>query len=169
MAKNYDSFLHIKNKFITNYSAICLVTYIFGIGDRHLENFLIQTSTGNLVMIDFGYSFGASIELPIPELIPFRLTKSFKELASPIGIEGSFKKSMLAAYEALRKKMNLIVDYCDLFIDDPLIEWVLNVRKQLNQTGPVQGIHSISSGGHSYSISQELPERKLLSNRIKTV
>ena len=65
--------------------------------------------------------------------------------------------------------MNLIVDYCDLFIDDPLIEWVLNVRKQLNQTGPVQGIHSISSGGHSYSISQELPERKLLSNRIKTV
>ena len=29
-------------------------------------------------MIDFGYSFGASIELPIPELIPFRLTKIFR-------------------------------------------------------------------------------------------
>lgn len=61
LAKNYDSFLHIKNKFISNYAATCLITYIFGIGDRHLENFLIQTSTGNLVMIDFGYSFSASI------------------------------------------------------------------------------------------------------------
>lgn len=86
LAKNYDSFLHIKNRFISNYSAICLITYVFGIGDRHLENFLIQTSTGNLVMIDFGYSFGAGIELPIPELIPFRLTKSIRDLASPIGI-----------------------------------------------------------------------------------
>ena len=36
LAKNYDSFLYIKNQFINNYSAISLVTYIFGIGDRHL-------------------------------------------------------------------------------------------------------------------------------------
>jgi DNA-dependent protein kinase catalytic subunit len=61
LAKNYDSFLHIKNQYISNYAAICLITYLFGIGDRHLENFLIQTSTGSMVMIDFGYSFGASV------------------------------------------------------------------------------------------------------------
>ena len=98
LAKNYDSFLHIKNQFITNYSAISLITYLFGIGDRHLENFLIQTSTASIVMIDFGYSFGASVELPIPEIIPFRLTKSFTELTRPIGLSGTFKKCMLACY-----------------------------------------------------------------------
>ena len=80
LAKNYDSFLHIKNKFVNNYATISLITYILGIGDRHLENFLIQTSTGEIVMIDFGYSFGASIDLPIPEIIPFRLTRSFIDL-----------------------------------------------------------------------------------------
>lgn len=121
LAKNYDSFLHIKNQFINNYSAICLITYIFGIGDRHLENFLIQTSTGSIVMIDFGYSFGASVELPIPELIPFRLTKTFIDLCKPIGIDGAFRKCLLACYEALYKKMQLIVDYCDVFVDDPLM------------------------------------------------
>lgn len=113
--------MHLKNKFLSNYSAICLITYLFGIGDRHLENFLIQTSTGNLVMIDFGYSFGASIELPIPELIPFRFTKSMRELAAPAGIEGAFKKCMVSCFDALNKKMNLIVDYCDVFVDDPLM------------------------------------------------
>jgi DNA-dependent protein kinase catalytic subunit len=70
--------LHIKNTFISNYAASCLVTYILGIGDRHLDNFLIQASTASIIMIDFGYSFGASIEVSIPELIPFRLTKTFR-------------------------------------------------------------------------------------------
>jgi len=32
-----------------------------GIGDRHLENFLINYQTGELVGIDFGFSFGAGI------------------------------------------------------------------------------------------------------------
>lgn len=77
LSKNYDSFLHIKNSFIANYALICCVTYILGIGDRHLENFLIHMGSASIVPIDFGFSFGASLELGVPELIPFRLTKSF--------------------------------------------------------------------------------------------
>ncbi len=78
LSKNYDAFLHIKNNFIKNYAAACVVVYILGIGDRHLDNFLIHSSTASLVMIDFGYSFGAGLDIKIPELIPFRLTKCFR-------------------------------------------------------------------------------------------
>jgi len=39
----------------------------------------------------------------------------------PIGYEGIFKQTMISSFEALQKKSNLIVDYCDVFIDDPLM------------------------------------------------
>jgi phosphatidylinositol kinase/protein kinase (PI-3 family) len=65
-----------------------------------LENFLIHMGSASVVPIDFGFSFGASFELGVPELMPFRLTKSFQELMDPIGEEGVFKKSMISSFEA---------------------------------------------------------------------
>lgn len=116
-------------------------------------------------MIDFGYSFGASVELPIPELIPFRLTRSIIDLTKPIGLEGAFRKSLLACYEALHTKMQLVVDYCDVFVDDPLMEWVWVSRKQLasssNQPQPLPST--------SLTVSQDAPEKRIFSNKIKIV
>jgi phosphatidylinositol kinase/protein kinase (PI-3 family) len=54
----------------------------------------------------------------------------------PIGYEGVFKQAMINSFEALQKKSNLIVDYCDVFIDDPLMEWVWNSKKQLSTFVP---------------------------------
>jgi len=108
-------------------------------------------------MIDFGYSFGASVELPIPEIIPFRLTKSFIDLTQPIGLTGLYRKCMLVCFEALRKKMQLIVDYCDVFVDDPLMEWVWVSRKQLagsSNAPPSNNAVVISGTNHSFSVSQ---------------
>jgi DNA-dependent protein kinase catalytic subunit len=51
-----------------------IASYLIGIGDRHLENFLIDTTDGEVLGIDFGIAFGSSIHLSIPELMPFRLT-----------------------------------------------------------------------------------------------
>ena len=50
------------------------MSYLLGIGDRHLENFLVNTTDGEVLGIDFGLSFGAGVQLAIPELVPFRLT-----------------------------------------------------------------------------------------------
>ena len=74
LSKNYDSYLHIKNSFLSNYAVICTVTYILGIGDRHLSNFLIHMPSASIVPSDFGFSLGAGIDIDVPELIPFRLT-----------------------------------------------------------------------------------------------
>jgi len=61
LCNSYENFLFIRNKFIRNYATFCVSGYILGIGDRHLENFLINYQTGELVGIDFGFSFGAGI------------------------------------------------------------------------------------------------------------
>lgn len=42
-------------------------------------------SSASIVPIDFGFCFGSSFELGVPELMPFRLTKTFEELMDPIG------------------------------------------------------------------------------------
>lgn len=77
------------------------------------------------------------------------------DLCKPIGVEGAFKKCLLACYEALNKKMQLIVDYCDVFVDDPLMEWVWVSRKQLaNSKDAYQQQVMVSSSGPSFSVSQ---------------
>jgi DNA-dependent protein kinase catalytic subunit len=78
LSKNYDSYLHLKNRFICNYAVSAVGCYLLGVGDRHLDNFLVHLPTATIILIDFGYSFGSSIDLSIPELMPFRLTKIFR-------------------------------------------------------------------------------------------
>jgi phosphatidylinositol kinase/protein kinase (PI-3 family) len=52
-----------------------VASYLMGIGDRHLENFLVDITDGEVLGIDFGFAFGSGVHLPIPELVPFRLTQ----------------------------------------------------------------------------------------------
>jgi ataxia telangiectasia mutated family protein len=44
--------------YIRSVAIYSMVGHILGIGDRHLENILIDTKTGGLVHIDFGIVFG---------------------------------------------------------------------------------------------------------------
>ena len=44
--------------FIINYAAICISGYILGIGDWHLDNFLINVNISEIVAINFGIAFG---------------------------------------------------------------------------------------------------------------
>ncbi|KIH60887.1 phosphatidylinositol 3- and 4-kinase, partial [Ancylostoma duodenale] len=64
-----------------------LVTYVVGLGDRHLSNVLFETDTCKLVHIDLGMILEYSKRtLPIPERVPFRLTR---DLLDPLLIEGT--------------------------------------------------------------------------------
>ncbi len=47
----------IKKKFIRSVAVSCVLSYILGLGDRHLENILVSQS-GELLHIDFGFLFG---------------------------------------------------------------------------------------------------------------
>ena len=83
-----ESFLTVRATFAKSLAAFSICSYIAGVGDRHLENFLLDTRTGSLVGIDFGVAFGLGASaLPVPELIPFRLTRQMLNVLQPLDSE----------------------------------------------------------------------------------
>ena len=96
---------------------------MLGIGDRHLDNFLVDKSDGGLLAIDFGYSFGTAIHLGVPELMPFRLTRQLRSVLAPEGVDGEFRHTMVACLRALRKQKHAILDCSEVFIKEPLLDW----------------------------------------------
>lgn len=42
---------------------------------------------------------------------------------NPVGINGLFRHSMISAMTALKKKRHLLLDFCEVFINDPILDW----------------------------------------------
>ena len=51
------------------------VGHVLGLGDRHLDNILLDLASGQVVHIDFNLSFDKGAMLRVPEVVPFRLTQ----------------------------------------------------------------------------------------------
>lgn len=71
--------------YITSLAVSSMVGYILGIGDRHVQNILVDMTTAEVIHIDFGIAFEQGRVLPHPELIPFRLTR---DIVAPMGVSG---------------------------------------------------------------------------------
>ena len=56
------------------------VGHVLGLGDRHLDNMLLDLATGQVVHIDFNLSFDKGALLRVPEVVPFRLTQLLQVL-----------------------------------------------------------------------------------------
>jgi DNA-dependent protein kinase catalytic subunit len=49
-----------------------------------------------LIGIDFGHAFGTATQfLPVPELVPFRLTRQFTNFLKPLDTEGLLNHNMI--------------------------------------------------------------------------
>ncbi|OMJ94285.1 hypothetical protein SteCoe_2629 [Stentor coeruleus] len=127
-----ESFMHLRKQFIHSLAAISICGYIIGLGDRHLDNFLLDKNDGGLLSIDFGVSFGHGVGLNLPELMPFRMTRQFLSLMSPEGPQGELRQSMIICLKALRKHKNIILDCCEVFRNEPLLEWIKPLKTSYN-------------------------------------
>lgn len=101
--------------FVRSCAASCVVTFILGIGDRHLDNIMLRTN-GQMFHIDFGFIFGRDPK-PLPP--PFRFTRA---MADAMGGEDSehykrFQSYCCQAYNWLRKSANLILNMLSLMIN----------------------------------------------------
>ena len=114
----------VLNKYLDSYinscAGYCVVTYILGIGDRHLENLMID-NRGRLFHIDFGFILGKD---PKPAPPPIKLCK---EMVDCMGGKESkrydeFKHKCVNAYLVLRENARVIVNMFYLMIDSGIPE-----------------------------------------------
>lgn len=123
-AGNAEAFLMMRQAFATSLASTSICGYVAGVGDRHLDNILLDLSSGELVHIDFGYAFGtATSALPIPELIPFRATPALLEVLAPMNARTWLESDMARTMKALQEGSTLLKGVMDIFFREPLIDW----------------------------------------------
>ncbi|KAK5247613.1 Phosphatidylinositol (PI) 3-kinase, partial [Exophiala xenobiotica] len=98
--------------YIRSCAGYCVITYILGVGDRHLDNLLLQPS-GHFFHIDFGFILGRDPK-PFAPLI-----KLCKEMVEGLGGTASpqyaqFKQYCFTAYTTLRKSSSLVLNLFSL-------------------------------------------------------
>ena len=66
-------------QFYTRSTAVMsIIGYVIGLGDRHLDNVLVNLNTGEVAHIDYNICFEKGQNLRVPERVPFRLTQNLQ-------------------------------------------------------------------------------------------
>uniref|UniRef100_A0A8C9Y6S2 DNA-dependent protein kinase catalytic subunit n=1 Tax=Sander lucioperca TaxID=283035 RepID=A0A8C9Y6S2_SANLU len=136
MCNSPEAFLSLRSHFISSHALLCVSHWVLGIGDRHLSNFMINMETGGMVGIDFGHAFGSATQfLPVPELMPFRLTQQFVNLMQPLKESGLIQSIMVHSLRAYRAEPDLLLNTMDVFVKEPSLDWKNFELKQLKKGG----------------------------------
>ncbi|KIM33617.1 hypothetical protein M408DRAFT_157762 [Serendipita vermifera MAFF 305830] len=105
----------VLDTYIRSCAGYCVVTYLLGVGDRHLDNLLLAPD-GHFFHVDFGYILGRD---PKPFPPPVKLCK---EMVQAMGGPQSphyqrFNRLCYTAFTILRKHSNLIINLVSLMVD----------------------------------------------------
>ena len=101
--------------YVKSCAGYCVITYLLGVGDRHLDNLLLAPD-GHFFHADFGYILGRDPKPFAPQM------KLCKEMVEGMGSSTSphyaaFKSYCFTAYTTLRKSSNLILNLFSLMVD----------------------------------------------------
>lgn len=101
--------------YIKSCAGYCVITYLLGVGDRHLDNLLLAPD-GHFFHADFGFILGRDPKPFAPAM------KLCTEMVDGMGGANSdqyaqFKQYCFTAYTALRKSSNLILNLFSLMVD----------------------------------------------------
>ena len=140
--------------YVRSCAGYCVITYILGVGDRHLDNLLLSPS-GHFFHIDFGFILGRDPK-PFAPLI-----KLCKEMVEGLGGTGSpqyaqFKQHCFTAYTTLRKSSSLVLNLFSLMVQS----FVTDIRMMEEQGGVGGAVGKVKERFH-LDISEEEAARVL--------
>ncbi|KAL1605036.1 Serine/threonine-protein kinase tel1 [Paraconiothyrium brasiliense] len=110
-------------------AAISILGHVLGLGDRHCHNILLDEKSGEVVHIDLGVSFEAGRVLPVPEVVPFRLTRDLVDGMGYTRTEGVFRRCCEFTMDTLREERESIMTLLNVLRYDPLVNWSVTATK----------------------------------------
>uniref|UniRef100_A0A0D3GKZ8 Serine/threonine-protein kinase ATR n=1 Tax=Oryza barthii TaxID=65489 RepID=A0A0D3GKZ8_9ORYZ len=156
-----------------------MVGHIVGLGDRHGENILLDSTTGDCIHVDFSCLFDKGLLLEKPEVVPFRFTQNMVDGLGITGYEGVFVKVCEITLSVLRTHKEALMTVLETFIHDPLVEWtkshkssgveVRNPHAQRaisNITERLQGVVVGVNAAPSLPLSVEGQARRLIAEAV---
>ena len=113
----------VKRKFLQSLAISSCLSYILGLGDRHLDNIMIN-NIGQIFHIDYGYL----MDNPVTSIISnpnIKVTTAMIDFLG--GVEGKYYKEfthyIIQVYDILRLYKNLVINYYELLGEEKFIKW----------------------------------------------
>ncbi|CAM1304006.1 ATM (predicted) [Pycnogonum litorale] len=141
-----------------------VVGYILGLGDRHVQNILIDKKTAEFIHIDLGIAFEQGKLLPTPETVPFRLTRDVVDGMGVSGVEGVFRRCAEKTMEVMHKSREVLLTIPQVLLYDPLYKWLISQEK----VAKVQGLKFKTDTETVSSSNAKLGERRQLTTTTNT-
>ncbi|KAH8386774.1 hypothetical protein KR093_002440, partial [Drosophila rubida] len=144
-------------RYTTCMAVMSVIGYVIGLGDRHLDNVLINLSSGDLVHIDYNVCFEKGRTLRIPERVPFRLTQNMVNALGITGVEGAFRLGCEYVLKVMRKERETLLTLLEAFVYDPLVDWTVNdeasaMRRAIN-TKPCAAVAAAAAAAATAAVA----------------
>ncbi|CAD0105917.1 unnamed protein product, partial [Aureobasidium uvarum] len=150
-----DDWFQKRLNYTRSTATISILGWILGLGDRHCHNILLDEKSGEAIHIDLGVAFEAGRVLPIPEVVPFRLTRDIVDGMGVTKTEGVFRRCCEFSMDALRAEKDAIMTLLNVLRYDPLYSWTVSPLKARRMQDPSR---DGDDGGNGLGSASKRPE-----------
>jgi ataxia telangiectasia mutated family protein len=137
-----DDWFEKRTAYTRTTASVSMLGHVLGLGDRHGHNIMLDEVNGEVVHIDLGVAFEAGRVLPVPELVPFRLTRDIIDGMGVNKTEGIFRRCCEFTMDALREDKDSIMTLLNVLRYDPLYNWTLSPLRAKRMQDAQDSIHN---------------------------